>query len=154
MFGVQFSTKSLGPGDGKLFRSVDEGDTWTDISRRLPNWELQVTRNCQEEGYDLVFNGGTIYAGTRDDVFHSTDGGEIWTSIVAGLPDGYIEVQLVAGATLYGTNSHGIFRLTHGSDSWEKIASMQLRYSDFRWMSKPCATSLPIPNRQSLSLQR
>ena len=49
-------------------------------------------------------------------------------AIVAGLPRGYIEIQLVNGTTLYGTNSHGIFRLTHGSDSWEKLASMQPIY--------------------------
>ena len=46
-------------------------------------------------------------------------------SIIAGLPDGYIETPLVNGTTLYGTNSHGIFRLTQGSDSWERVAPMQ-----------------------------
>ena len=44
---------------------------------------------------------------------------------IAGLPGGYIEIQIVDGTTLYGTNSHGIFRLTHGSDSWERIAPIQ-----------------------------
>ena len=60
-----------------------------------------------------------------DGVFRSMDSGETWTSIDAGLPDGYIGMQLVDGTTLYGTNSHGIFRLTHGSDSWERIAPIQ-----------------------------
>ena len=56
----------------------------------------------------------------------STDGGETWTPIiVAGLPGGYIEMQLVDGTTLYGTSSHGVFRLTQGSDSWELIAPTQ-----------------------------
>jgi hypothetical protein len=73
----------------------------------------------------LVFVGETIYADFYDGVFRSIDGGETWRSIVAGLPDGYIEMQLVDGTTLYGTNSHGIFRLTQESDSWELIAPMQ-----------------------------
>ena len=105
----------------RLFHSADEGDTWTDVSQRLPNWKQRSTLST----YDLVFVGGTIYAGSYDGVFRSMDSGETWTSIDAGLPDGYIGMQLVDGTTLYGTNSHGIFRLTHGSDSWERIAPIQ-----------------------------
>ena len=118
---VSGRTVYLNPENGKLFRSFDEGDTWTDVSRHLPNWEHQFAQGA----YDLVFVGETIYADFYDGVFRSIDGGETWRSIVAGLPDGYIEMQLVDGATLYGTNSHGIFRLTQESDSWELIAPMQ-----------------------------
>ena len=127
---------------GKLLRSVNEGHTWTDVSQRLPNRDLQSKQNYEQVGYDLHFAGETIYAGSdysvlrsiSDDkgrhydgfygVFRSTDGGKTWKSIVDGLPSGSLNIKLVYGTTLYGTNSHGIFRLTHGSDSWEKLASM------------------------------
>ena len=72
-----------------------------------------------------AFIGETIYAKAGSGGGRSTDGGETWTSIVSGLPGGYIEIQLVDGTTIYGTSSHGIFRLTHGSDSWELIAPTQ-----------------------------
>ena len=121
-------TVYVSAGNGKLLRSVDEGDSWTDVSQRLPNWELQSKRGFREGGYDLTFVGGTIYAGTRDGVFRSTDGGETWTPSGDGLPDGVVNIQLVDGTTLYGTNYLGVFRLTHGSDSWEKLASMQSMY--------------------------
>ena len=104
---------------GKLFRSVDEGDTWTEVSQNLPNWDQEIG------AYDLAFIGETIYAKAGSGGGRSTDGGETWTSIVAGLPGGYIEIQIVDGTTIYGTSSHGIFRLTHGSDSWELIAPTQ-----------------------------
>ena len=104
---------------GKLFRSVDEGDTWTEVSQNLPNWDQEIG------AYDLAFIGETIYAKAGSGGGRSTDGGETWTSIVAGLPGGYIEIQIVDGTMLYGTSSHGIFRLTQGSDSWERIAPMQ-----------------------------
>ena len=105
---------------GKLFRSVDEGDTWTEVSQNLPNWSQEIG------AYDLTFIGETIYAKAGGGGGCSTDGGETWTPIiVAGLPGGYIEMQLVNGTTLYGTSSHGVFRLTHGSDSWEQIAPTQ-----------------------------
>ena len=113
---VSDRTVYVGSDDGKLFCSFDEGETWTDVSQNLPN-------PTQETGLsDLVFVGETIYAKSRDRVFRSRDSGETWTSINTGLPDGYIDMQLVDGTTLYGTNSHGIFRLTHESDSWERIA--------------------------------
>ena len=105
---------------GKLFRSVDEGETWTDVSQNLPNWDREIGT------YDLAFVGETIYAKAGSGGGYSTDGGETWTPIVvAGLPGGYIEMQLVDGKTLYGTSPHGVFRLTHGSDSWEHIAPTQ-----------------------------
>ena len=105
---------------GKLFRSVDEGDTWTEMSQNLPNWGREIGT------YDLGFVSETIYAKAGSGGGYSTDGGETWMPIiVAGLPGGYIEMQLVNGTTLYGTSSHGIFRLTHGSDSWERIAPTQ-----------------------------
>jgi photosystem II stability/assembly factor-like uncharacterized protein len=105
---------------GKLFRSVDEGDTWTEVSQNLPGWGQEIG------SYDLVFIDETIYAKAGSGGGRSTDGGETWTPIiVAGLPGGYIQMQLVDGTTLYGTSSHGLFRLTQESDSWERIAPTQ-----------------------------
>ena len=128
--------------EGKLLRSVDEGENWTDVSQHLPNWDVQSKQNYEQVSYDLHFVGGTIYAGSYyrvlrsidDDetryyndfyrVFRSTDGGKTWRAIVDGLPSGWFDIKLVYGTTLYGANSHGIFRLPHESDSWEKLASM------------------------------
>ena len=117
---VSGSTVYISAVRGKLFRSVDEGDTWTEVSQNLPNWSREIG------AYDLTFIGETIYAKAGSGGGCSTDGGETWTPIiVAGLPGGYVEMQLVDGTTLYGTSPHGIFRLTHGSDSWELIAPTQ-----------------------------
>lgn len=112
---VSDDTVYVGAGNGKLFRSVDEGDTWTQVSRHLPNWEMQSKRRSQgfpDSGYDMTFVGGTIYAGTRDGNFHSRDGGETWMPIVEGPPDGDVDIQLVDGTTLYGTSYFGVFRLS------------------------------------------
>ncbi len=108
----------------KLLRSVDEGDSWTDVSQNLPNWKQRFEQTFRTNLYNLVFVGETIYAKSGDGVFRSRDGGETWRSIAAGLPDSSIDLQLVDGTTLYGTNSHEIFRLTNRSDSWEKLASV------------------------------
>ena len=129
--------------DGKLLHSGDEGDTWTDVSQRLPNWNLQSKRNYKQFIYDLHFIDETIYAGsdygilrstdgnefkTYDGfyrIFRSTDGGETWESVVDGLPSGNFNIQTVHGAMLYGENDHGIFHLRHGADSWERSTQIQ-----------------------------
>ncbi len=134
---VSDSTVYVGAGNGTLFRSVDEGDTWTDVSQRLPNWELQSKRRSQgfpEGGYDLTFVGGTIYAETDDGNFHSRNGGETWMPIVDGPADSDVDIQLVDGTTLYGTSPLGVFRLTQGSGTWEKIASMIQPYVPSRYV--------------------
>ena len=124
-FAVSGKTVYLEGNDGKLLHSINEGDTWTDVSQNLPNWKQRFAQTFRTDLYNLVFVGETIYAKSGDGVFRSIDGGETWTSIDAGLPDGYIEMQLVDGTTLYGTSSHGIIRLTQESSSWELIAPMQ-----------------------------
>ena len=124
--------------DGKISRSLDEGDTWTDVIR-LPKSTVKVEpkRDSPEFRYDLQtdsvlckvdlhFIGKTIYAASRyDGIFLSIDGGEAWRPITDGLPDGRIKIQFVDGTTIYGTNSHGIFRLMRGSDSWKLVAPTQ-----------------------------
>ena len=115
---VSGRTVYISPERGKLFRSFDEGETWTEVSQNVPN------RIEETSSYGLAFVDETIYA-NGDGVFRSTDDGETWSSIVAGLPNGNVEMQLVDGTTLYGTSSHGLFRLTQGSDSWELIAPTQ-----------------------------
>lgn len=117
---VSGRTVYIGATHGKLLRSVDEGDTWTEVSQNLPNWDQEIGT------YDLTFVGETIYAKAGSGGGRSTDSGKTWTPIiVARLPGGYIEMQLVDDTTLYGTSSHGVFRLTQGSDSWERIAPTQ-----------------------------
>lgn len=124
--------------DGKISRSLDEGDTWTDMSR-LPKSTVKVEpkRDSPEFRYDLQtdsvlckvdlhFIGETIYAASRyDGIFLSIDGSEAWRPITDGLSDGRIKIQLVDDTTFYGTNSHGIFRLMRGSDSWRLVAPTQ-----------------------------
>ena len=61
-------------GDG-VFRSVDDGATWTASSEGLPDG---VYVHCL-----LVRPDGSVLAGTGDGVARSTDGGRTWTRDVA-----------------------------------------------------------------------
>ena len=116
--------------NGKFLRSVDEGDTWTDMSQ---NFTIRAQKN---RIYNFIFVGETIYANSNDGVFRSRDDGDTWTSIADGTPEGANNIiELVDGTTFYGTNYLGVFRLTHGSDSWEKLASMMPTYVPSRYVT-------------------
>jgi photosystem II stability/assembly factor-like uncharacterized protein len=110
-----------GSGDGKVHVSVNDGQTWQDISSGLPNrWVTKVATD--------PFNAQTLYAtlsGFRWDealphVFKSTDLGSTWTDISGNLPEfpvndialdpdlpGRIIVATDAG--VYGTTNGGLY---------------------------------------------
>ena len=139
-FAVSGRTVYVAGSNGELFHSVDSGETWTDVSPHLPNWDSQSNPKFEHFGYDLHFVGKTIhvfakYGLLRDTreaktkaydsfycVFRSTDG-KTWTTVdgLRGSP-GSAEAQLVYNETLYNANFNGVYRLKRESDSWERIA--------------------------------
>ena len=126
-FAVSGKTVYFQDRDGKIFCSLDEGDTWMEVSSPKSNVVVSSShpKGPQPISYNLHFVGETIYAVSMSEVFRSIDSGKTWGAITAGLPDeilGIITIQPVDGTTIYGTNSHGIFCLRQGSDSWERVA--------------------------------
>ena len=145
-FAVSGATLCVQTEDGKIMRSMNEGDKWTKVNplpmsnvvvsppEDGPQWRFDPQTgsplfrcNLYLVGETKYGVGETIYANNDvlEKVFLSTNGGKTWRSSTAGLPEGKIKIQLVDGTTLFGTNSDGIFRLTLGSDSWEKVAPIQ-----------------------------
>jgi len=97
-----------------LFRSVDEGNSWTRIGSESLKHSVSA----------LAMSGTTLYAGTfGGGVFRSTDEGDSWTEINTGLTNRLIHSLLVVSeSTLYaGTSGGGVFRLVDGEDSWIDI---------------------------------
>jgi hypothetical protein len=94
-----------------IFRSIDNGVTWTDASIGLLDKEV----NC------LAVSGTAIIAGTnRGLIFRSVDNGRNWTLENKGLPYyNYSVRSLVAiGSTLFaGTSGGGVFKANIGNTS-------------------------------------
>ena len=97
--------------DGGLFRSDDEGDSWTRITAK----EMQHT----VEALDVF--GSTLYASTfGSGVFRSNDKGDSWIPVSKGMTDELVST-LVAfdDKTVFaGTMEVGIFRTKDGGNSW------------------------------------
>ena len=98
---------------GEIFRSNDEGDSWT----RITSEEMRHTVEA------LVVFGATLYAGTYGSgVFRSDDGGDSWTAVNEGLTNRTVSTLLVVNedTVFAGTLEGGIFRTIDGGDSWEE----------------------------------
>lgn len=103
-----------------MFRSTDNGDSWTPVNNGLACgniWSLAIHGN------------GTIFAGTAgcgDGIYRSTDNGDSWTLANTGLTSTDVAALAINprnGYIFAGTQSQmgqggGMFRSTDNGESW------------------------------------
>ncbi len=98
---------------GGIFRSTNDGASWTAKNNGLKNYEI----NC------LAIDGEDLYAGTNlggyDGVYHTNNGGNTWTPI-PNLWTSYVSYCIAAsGEDIYvGTAGGGNFFSHDGGQSW------------------------------------
>ncbi len=110
---VSGETVYVGKRDGHLFRSLDGGNTWKDLTSNLPF--------RFEHFNEIVFADSTVFVATDSGVLMSADG-EHWRGITdkTGVHT-VIDRMTVAGRTVYGVGKSGAHLLnSHGE--WEKIS--------------------------------
>ena len=110
---VSGETVYVGKRDGHLFRSLDGGNTWKDLTSNLP---LRF-----EHFNAIVFADSTVFVATDSGVLMSVDG-EHWRGITdkTGVHT-VIDRMTVAGTTVYGVGKSGAHLLnSHGE--WENIS--------------------------------
>ena len=106
---VSGETVYVGKRNGRLFQSLDSGNSWKDITPNLP---LRFT--CFKA---IVFAGSTVYVATDSGVLASRTGMH-WSVIK---DDIIIDRFAVDGATIYGAGDTGVYRLdVHGD--WRQIS--------------------------------
>lgn len=98
-------------GNSGLFRSDDEGDTWTRITTEETTHTVEALASFGTTLYASTFGGG---------VFRSEDSGDSWTTVNDGLTDQTVSALLaVSEDTVFvGTLDGGVFRTTDGGNSW------------------------------------
>ena len=109
---VSGETVYVGKRDGHLFRSLDAGNTWKDLTATLP---LQF-----EHFNEIVFAGSTVYVATDAGVLTSADS-ENWRTLTDKARNRTIIERIgVVGTTVYGAGTTGVYQLdTRGK--WEQI---------------------------------
>ena len=108
---VSAETVYVGKRDGKLFQSLDAGDSWRDVTSSLP---LHFTRFNE-----IVFVGSTVYVATDNGVL-SSQNGEHWRVITDKMGTRpIIDRFAVDATTIYGAGDTGVYRL---AEEWQQIS--------------------------------
>ena len=106
-------TVYVGKRDGTLFQSLDEGNSWRDMTSNLP---LRFT-HCEE----IFFAGSTVYVATDEGVLASQNG-EHWRVLTDKMGTRPVIDRFTVDYTdVYGVGNAGVYRLDDHS-KWKQIA--------------------------------
>ena len=103
-----------GKREGNLFRSLDNGDTWNDITENLA-FPFAYFK-------EIVFADSTVYVSTDVGVMSSLNG-EVWHALTD--TDGntrLIDRIATDGSTLYGVCDSGVYRVDDQTSTWKQLA--------------------------------
>ncbi|HEX8412222.1 MAG TPA: hypothetical protein VF883_25460 [Thermoanaerobaculia bacterium] len=92
---------------GRVMVTRDEGLTWTDITKQLPNRSLRAIA-IDPANPNVAYIGFSGYA--TDHVFLTRNGGATWETLAAGLPDIPVNALLIRGDSVYAGTDIGVFR--------------------------------------------
>ena len=107
-------TVYVGKRNGKLFQSLDEGESWRDITSSLP---LHFTRFK-----DIVFVGSTLYVATDNGVMVSQTA-EHWRVLTDSAGERPIINRFaVDGSKVYGIGDAGVYRLDT-RNRWKQVST-------------------------------
>jgi uncharacterized repeat protein (TIGR01451 family) len=111
-----YAVQGLYPSAGNVFRTINGGVTWTNISGNLPIapvWSLQIDPGVP----------GTLYVGTEAGVYRTINTGVTWSPFGIGFPNAQV-FQLELNPTLRVLGA-----ATHGRGAWEILIPAQLNIS-------------------------
>lgn len=99
---------------GGMFRSIDSGNSWTQINNGLPPYPWLISLVTNSNGHLFVSANG---------VYRSTNSGTSWILCNNGLGNstGYLAINAI-GHLFVATNA-GIYRSTNNGDNWSLISN-------------------------------
>jgi photosystem II stability/assembly factor-like uncharacterized protein len=130
---LRFGLLYAGTDDGRVWRTKDNGKTWTEIRNgAVPQ---KFVSRIVASNYDM----GTVYmtqTGRRDDDFQvyiwkSTNFGDTWQDISGNIPIGPVNVireDPVNKDILYAGTDGGVFVTKDGGKKWEVLGTLPYSY--------------------------
>lgn len=114
-FEIAVSGKTLyvGKQDGQLLQSIDEGDTWNNVTENLP-FSVEIF-------HDITYLEQDVYVGTDKGVIRSNNG--IDWKLIVDVDGKHLEVRKFAvdGNRLYGLAKNTIYQLKEELSTWKKV---------------------------------
>lgn len=108
-----------------LWRSSNNGETWTEIMSGLSNGTSGIIYSMTELGNKL------FVATSGNGVYSSTNKGNVWVACSTGLNTSlskYINKITVSGTSLFAATRDGVFRSSNNGDSWVAVRSGETKY--------------------------
>ena len=103
-----------GKRQGELFQSLDNGDTWNNITENLPFPFVYFK--------EIVFVGSTVYISTDTGVMRSLNG-EAWHALTDTNGKTLLMDRIVVdGSTLYGVCDSGVYQVDDQTGTWKHVA--------------------------------
>ncbi len=96
-----------------IFRSADNGNTWTQIQGSSSNYY-----ECSKKN-----SNGDLFVGYNNGLLRSTDNGDNWTEIKGDWLGGTIAIDFTSGGDIFvATKYQKVYRSTDNGDNWEETA--------------------------------
>lgn len=107
-------TVYIGKRDGRLFQSLDDGNSWRNVTPNLPSSFVHIK--------DIMFVGTTVYVATDQGVL-SSQTGEHWRMLTDNIGTNIIIDRFTMdGSNFYGAGDMGVYRLDSHA-KWKQMYS-------------------------------
>ena len=111
---VSGHTVYAGKREGDLFQSLDNGDTWDDVTENLA-FSFRYFK-------EILFAGSTVYVSTDAGVMNSHDG-ENWYGLTDASGNRIVMDRIaVNGTTAYGVCNSGVYQVDTQTNMWKQIS--------------------------------
>lgn len=105
---------------GKVFQTMDNGSTWTALSKGSTDVLNSVCFVNDSTGYAA----GGIYSPGKGTILKTTDGGENWTDLDCGISEYLFSVYFTGINTGFVAGTRGLIaKTTDGGESWTTLYS-------------------------------
>jgi len=118
---------------GLVLRTIDRGETWTDISSAIPDTGMYAKRICGLAHWGNNFYGVGWWGATVARFYKSTDSGQTWQTsyIDTNLATGLVDIIFTSADTCFATgfrmNDSGsastVLRSVDAGQTWTKVFS-------------------------------
>lgn len=119
----------VGTSDGNVWRTLDAGSTWDNITGNLPDrYVTSVLASSHQAGTVFVSISGYKGNGFEPHVFRSLNNGTTWQNINGNLPPIAVNDLLVlpedtTDNTIFAATDAGVYATLNGGNSWQRIGS-------------------------------